>query len=653
LAGLAFEGVTDRSTGYAQLMCGVCGIYNFGSRAPVAQRLLEAMTECMVHRGPDDDGSLLDGDLGLGMRRLSIIDLAGGAQPILSESGDVAVVLNGEIYNFRELRTRLESHGHIFRTKSDTEVVVHAYEEWGLDALDELNGMFGVAIWDARSRKLIVARDPFGVKPVYWWLGDGEFAFASEVRALLRHPVVPRAVNEDALGEYLDLTHVPSPHTAFAQIDSLTPGHAIVVDRDGLRVQRYVSRPAGPAAMTNSEAIDRLRSEIERAVERQMLADVPVGLMLSGGVDSATLGVLMSRNAREPIDTFTVGFEGDFEGNELELARQTSELIGSRHHDVRISSSSYVEFLPWSIRNMEVPVATWQTLPFHRVCELAREHVKVVLTGQGADEPFAGYRRHLGERYGGIYRQIPSALRRRGVEPLVKSLRRAEWAKRSAYALGEHDPLERLRRTYSVIDDDLSHRLLGERAGPPSGTPWLEAWRGDIEEFDSLNKMTYVDARTILSDNLLLYGDKMSMSVSLEARVPYLDRDLMRLAEALPARMKIRGHQQKWVLKAAMRKWLPPEIRSRRKVGFAVPMDEWLRQDLRQHVEDHLLDAGSATARYFDRRVVAQLIAEHAAKRHDHKRILFSLLTFEHWHDQFIRPSSWPPEGQAAPSQLR
>jgi asparagine synthase (glutamine-hydrolysing) len=602
----------------------------------------------MVHRGPDDDGFHCDGDLGLAMRRLSIIDIDGGAQPIFNERRDVCVLSNGEIYNFRELRRELEAHGHVFSTRSDTEVIVHAYEEWGTAAFGRLNGMFAVAVWNARERRLTLARDPFGVKPLYWWDNGSTLVFGSELRALFCHPLVPRAVDTSGLRQYLALTYVPSPRTAFQHVSKLPPGHLAVCDAGGVRVERYDSHCPEPSIETREALVDRLRYEIERAVERQMVADVPIGVMLSGGADSGTVATIMSGVAQRPIETFTVGFAGPFERNELDAARETAQRLGSVHHEVVISSDEFTAFLSDSIWHLEEPIATTSAFAFHAVCALARSHVKVVLTGQGADEPFAGYPRHLGERYGELYRRIPRALRAGLVAPLVAALPRNEQLKRAVASLATPDEIERLVRIYSVLDEDLQAELgLEEVPAADELGAAISRWHPKDTALDSLGKMLYVDARLSLPDNLLLYADKMSMAVSLEARVPFLDLELMRLAESIPTSFKIRKGQQKAILKEAMAAWLPDALLQRKKIGFDTPIDQWFRGEMRATVRERLLDHSSACRMYFRPDVIDRMIRDHESGRHDHKRVLYSLLTFEVWYEQFIRPVEWPQQGHS------
>ena len=422
-------------------MCGICGIYHFGSGRPADELLVREMTAVIRHRGPDDDGFYFDGPLGLGMRRLSIIALEGGAQPIAGESGAVVTVFNGEIYNFQSLRESLRSHGHTFRTRSDTEVIVHAFEQWGPGGFSKLNGMFGIAVWDSETRTLTLARDPYGGKPLYYHCDGDTLRFGSEIKSILCDDAVPREVDAVALDQFLSFTYVPSPATAFAGIQKVPPGFALVVDPGGVRLRRFHRVvPRLLEGVGEQDLVERLQYLIEAAVRRQMVADVPVGALLSGGVDSTTTATIMSRLADRPIDTFTVGFTGDHGLDETAFARETARRIGSVHHEVIVSADEYAQFLPLSVWHLEELVATDSTLAYYRVCELARRSVKVVLSGQGADEPFAGYPRHLGERYGALYRGIPATVRRLALDPAIRRLPRNERLKRAVQSLGVSDP---------------------------------------------------------------------------------------------------------------------------------------------------------------------------------------------------------------------
>ena len=639
-------------------MCGICGVYHRCGERLVDEDLLRAMVAVMTHRGPDDDGFYLHGSVGLGMRRLSIIDLDGGAQPISSEDGRVVTVFNGEIYNFKELRRELESRGHSFRTLTDTEVIVHAYEEWGLAALSRFNGMFGLAIWDEGTRTLVLARDPYGIKPLYYRDAEGSVAFASELKSILCDDSVPREVDPVGLDLYLSLTFVPSPRTAFKGIYKVPPGYALICEPGSSRLHRFHKVvPQSLNRATEAEIVSELQDRIEAAVRRQMVADVPVGILLSGGVDSTTTATIMSGIADHPIDTFTVGFTGAHALNELAYARETANRLGTRHHEILVSADDYADFLPRAAWYLEEPVAMDSTLAYHEVCALARTHVKVVLTGQGADEPFAGYRRHLGERYGWLYRALPASVQGRLLPAAVSRLPRNERAKRAVRSLGAHDALERMAAVWTVFDNDLRQRLYPLDTSPRAAVAGAAAmWQADVAHLDGLSQMLYVDARMTLADNLLTYGDKMAMAVSLEARVPFLDLELMRFAETIPPSLKIRGRTHKYVLRRAMAKWLPPEILARKKIGFTPPIDLWLRGDLKSYVSDLLLHSGSACTSFFDASVVKEMITDHATGREDYKRPLLSLVEFELWHDQYIRPShvAWraassPSSGRRAP----
>ncbi len=627
-------------------MCGITGVFNYREKLPVDKSLLERMNRAIRHRGPDDDGSYFMDAAGvaLGHRRLSIIDLDAGGQPMANEDGKLWIVYNGEIYNFGELRRELESHGHIFRTNCDTETIVHGWEQWGVDGLPRLNGMFAFALWDETQRRLVLARDPFGIKPIYYWDDGSTLLFGSEIKAILEHPKVKRAVDIEGLDQFLTLTFVPSERTAFEGIKKLPPGFILECDERGVRTRRfYKVIPSMITGRSEADLVHELRELIEAAVRRQMISDVPVGAMLSGGVDSTTISTLMTAITGEPIDTFTVGFSGDFDENELEFARATSKQIGSRHHDLEISAAEYDEFLPRSIWSLEEPVATASTLAFFKVCELAREHVKVVLTGQGADEPFAGYPRHLAERYGGLYRTIPRPMRDGLIAPLVRALPRNEQLKRAVRSHTIGSAGARLAEVYTIFDAGLKARLypggpMGE--APTNGCASIDLWQADVAGLDSFTQMLYIDARFSLSDNLLLYSDKMAMAVSLEARVPFLDLDLMKFVESLPPGLKVKGRTQKYLLKKAVSKWIPDEVIRRRKIGFSTPIDRWFRSELGSTIRDRLLDPSSACAEYFNVAELERMLEDHRRGRQDYKRALFSLLTFELWHGQFIEPSS-------------
>ena len=625
-------------------MCGICGFYNYSSRDRDGLRddaLLRAMTSTIVHRGPDDDGHHLDGPVGLGMRRLSIIDVAGGHQPIHNEDGTIRIVFNGEIYNYLELRRNLEQAGHQFYTHSDTEVIVHSYEEWGDDCVLRLNGIFGFAIWDARRRRLLLARDHFGVKPLYYCDDGTRLLWGSEIKAILADRNVSRRVDKDALELFLTFRFVPSPLTMFKGIHKLAPGHRLICDHAGCRVERYWQpRPEIDKALSEQDSICLLQERLEAAVKRQMLSEVPIGALLSGGVDSGVVVAIMSQLTNHPVRSFTVGFKGDSTVSELDDARATGALFETEHHEVGLGSLDYQQWLQKSIWHLEEPIGTTSALPMYFVCQLARKHVKVVLTGQGADEPFCGYTRYLGERYGSFYRWLPDGFREQVVRPLVEALPRQERFKRAVRSLGTANITERFLQVYSLFSGPMK-RALWRHECRPGGVDQLARetvnyWRKGIEYLDPLLQMTYVDARLSLADDFLIYGDKMSMAHSVEARVPFLDLQYMAVAEALPPSLRIRGLTRKYSHKKAIAKWLPREVIDRPKRGFETPVDGWFRSELSRFVRQTLLSSDSACHTYFNPDSVDSLLTDHLSGRQDNRRQLYSLLVFELWHRQFI-----------------
>ncbi len=621
-------------------MCGICGIFHYGRDAGVSRPLVQAMATSLRHRGPDDEGLHLDGPIGLGFRRLAIIDLETGHQPLANEDGSRWVILNGEIYNYRELRSQLEKAGHRFRTRSDTETIVHGHEEWGREVTNHLNGIFGFAVWDAASRALLLARDHLGVKPVYWY-DDGErLLFASEIKAILQDESVPRELDPEALRIFLALGFVPSPHTLFKGIRKLPPGHRLHVDATGPRLERYWHTVPQIGRLRDEEATEEYSRRFRLAVERQMVCDVPVGSLLSGGVDSAMVTAVMRQQSPYPITTFSVGFQEEGDWNELDEAAESARLLGTQHQELRISSQEYVDFFPESLWHLEEPVLSQSTFAFYFLTKLARQSVKVVLTGLGADEPLAGYERYRGERLAGSLGWLAgSPVSRR----LVAALPRAEKLRRAAQALGERDPLQRFARIHALFSPAETQGLLRPdvAAALADFDPLapLRAWQRDVQHLDGLSQLLYIDTRLSLPDDLLFYGDKLAMANSLEARVPILDYELVEFVETLPPGLKLRGLTGKYVHKQAARRWLPDSIIRRRKKGFATPVDLWFQSELDGFVRDTLLGPGSACREHFEPAALETLLAEHRERRRDHRRRIFALLSFELWQRRFLRSS--------------
>lgn len=596
----------------------------------------------LAHRGPDGSGSYDGGEIGLGHRRLSIIDLEGGGQPVTNEDGTMQLIFNGEIYNYIELREELERQGHRFRTKSDTEVIVHAYEEWGEHCVARFNGIFAFALWDGTSKRLFLARDHLGVKPLYYALPGGEFVFASEIKAILRHPACPAQVDLRALGELFTLRYVPSPRTLFQGILKVPPGHLVTVDRRGVELKRYWRTRPEPRATDEDALVEEYRALVEDAVRLQMRSDVPVGLFLSSGIDSGALLALMSRLSPQPVHTFTIGFEDGERTNETADAREMARRFGADHSEWIVTAADYRQYYERYLWDIEEPVGNETAAAFYFVSLLARRKVKVTLTGQGADEPWAGYGRHLGAKLSRYYSLLPPVVTDRLVRPLAERFARGETLRRGAASLGEPDPLSRFVKMYSFYSPAMKEELFQPWVREQISTNGVEAREAlewlyhDVEDLDPLTQILYMDTRTNLPDDLLMVGDKTSMANGVEARVPFLDYRLVEFAERLHPSLRLRRFTAKYLHKKAVERWLPKEIVYRKKKGFANPVDKWLRASMRDYVHECLLSGGSASGRYFERGFVRQALEAHEAGRMNYMRHIYLLVSFELWHRRFI-----------------
>lgn len=620
-------------------MCGIAGIFDF-SAAAADRGLLERMTSTLGHRGPDGVGYLLHDEIGLGHRRLSIIDVEGGAQPVGNEDDTVQVVFNGEIYNFVELREELRELGHAFRTRSDTEVIVHAYEQWGDDFVDRLNGIFAFALVDLVRKRILIARDHLGVKPLYYTVVGTVLLFASEIKALLQHDQVSREVDPDALAELFTYRYVPSPHTLLAGIFKLAPGHLMHVTAQGTSIHRYWSSvPALRIDYDERELIEQYCELLQDAVRLQMRSDVPLGLFLSSGVDSGALLALMSRESTLPVETFTIDFDGGESNNEGAEAARIASRYAANHHQLRVSSLDYERYFERYMCDVEEPVGHESAPAFYFVSKLAQPHVKVALAGQGADEPWAGYGRHVGMRLSHLYSQLPKAMTRSFAAAATSLPLTSERLRRGVQALSERDLLLRMVKIYSFFTDDMKARLFkrGVLRQSERLTRRIGQLQKEVAHLDPLSQMLYVDTRTNLPDDLLMVGDKTSMANSIELRVPYLDRRLVEFVESLPPQLKLRGFTGKYLHKKALLKWLPHSDVYRRKIGFANPIGQWLRTSMRPLVEDCLLGNESRVARYFDQGYIRRLVEQDRSGRANFTRHIYLLLSLELWHRTFLR----------------
>jgi asparagine synthase (glutamine-hydrolysing) len=617
-------------------MCGICGQFNFGSLAPVVRQDIERMTGTIVHRGPDDEGYLLEGPLGLGFRRLSIIDLAGGHQPMSDAEETVWVIFNGEIYNFQELRQELESRGHPFRTKSDTEVIVHGYKEWGTDVFNRLNGMFGVAIWDVRRQRLVLARDAMGIKLIYYAVKEGSLWFGSEIRPVLAALGERPDVDPVALNLFLRYRYTPSPLTIFKGVEKLAPGTMLVVERGGARTERWYRYTPVPfeRPKEDDEARDELTVLYRQAVKRHLISDVPVGILLSGGLDSGLLLALMNEHGG-PWPAYTVGYGESFEDDELSDAAETAALLGANHIKVMLDRAEFERSLSRIVACLEEPIAASSIVPMYFVSQRARQDVKVALIGQGPDELFGGYKRHVGVRYGEYWRRMPAPLRA-AVSAAVGRLPRNETLKRGVAALGVEDRLRRYREVFSLAPAGTVDGLFRDGALPANaGDAVFDCWEDlapQLAHTDELGGLQLLEIRSSLPDELLMYADKLSMAHALEIRVPYLDRTIVEYVQRLDAGLKVRNRRQKWLHRRVCRQFLAPRVLRRKKRGFAVNVvDGWLESSLSGKLPELLLDRGAMMFDLLRPEPVQRLLEDHRSRRQDHHKLLFSLALFEEW----------------------
>ena len=617
-------------------MCGICGQYNFGDQAPVLRQNIVRMTNSIVHRGPDDEGYYVAGPLGLGFRRLSIIDLEGGHQPMSDREGTVWVVFNGEIYNFPELRRELESHGHVFQTACDTEVIVHGYKQWGQDILGRLNGMFGLAIWDVLNQRLTIARDPFGIKLVYYRIDADRVYFGSEIRAVVAGTNEKIDVDPSSLNLFLRYRYTPSPYTMFKGIRKLAPGTMLTCEKGRYSVRRwYTYKPVPFSPMKSAdEAREELLELYKRSMKRHLLSDVPLGLLLSGGMDSSLLLALMKLNG-DSWRTYTVGYGSSFADDELTDAARTAAAFGSQHTAVNLDRRTFEQALPKIVSCLEEPIASSSIVPMYFVCERARQDVKVALMGQGPDELFGGYRRHLGVRYGALWGGLPAWVRS-NVASAINALPRNETLKRGVYSLAIPDRMKRYQHVLSLLPGSRVDGLFPDgMLGPDTGDKILGCWQDFpalAEQTDELGGFQFMELRSTLPDELLMYADKLSMAHGLEVRVPYLDREIVEYVERLSANLKVRNGSRKWLHRQVCQELLPGEILKRKKRGFAVNVvDDWFRGALGNQMEDILLDRGSHLFQYLRPGAVRELLTQHKSGQRDNHKILFSLVVFEEW----------------------
>jgi asparagine synthase (glutamine-hydrolysing) len=618
-------------------MCGIAGQFNFQRHQPVERETIVRMARSIVHRGPDDEGFFIAGPVGLGFRRLSIIDLAGGHQPMSDTEKTVWVIFNGEIYNFKELRSELQSKGHQFKTNCDTEVIVHGYKEWGTRVFDRLNGMFGLAIWDVPNQRLVVARDAMGIKLVYYKIENGTLTFGSEIRPILAAMGSKPAVDPIALKLFLQFRYTPSPLTILQGIRKLAPGTMLVVEKGQCREERWYNFTPTPfpSPKKEKEATHELLELYKGAVGRHLLSDVPVGILLSGGLDSGLLlGLMNEYGSSWP--AYTIGYGKSFADDELFDAAETASLFGARHVTVKLDQGEFERSLPGIVECLEEPIAASSIVPMYFVSERARQDVKVALIGQGPDELFGGYKRHLGVHYGELWRGLPGGLRS-VIGLAVNGLPRSETLKRGVYSLNNEDRLERYQDVFSLAPADTIAALfrdgvLPEKQGEQDLVKYWRELAPQMERTDELGGFQLLEIRSSLPDELLMYADKLSMAHSLEVRVPYLDRTVVEYVQRLSANFKVRNGTRKWLHRQVCQSYLPRQILKRKKRGFAVNVvDDWFRSSLGSEIPEMLLDEQALVFELLNPEPVSELLKAHRSGRQDNHKLLFSLVMLEQW----------------------
>jgi len=620
-------------------MCGICGVYNVQSGEPVSQELIERMTHAISHRGPDDSGAYCAQNIGLGFARLSIIDLSGGHQPMCNETGDIWIVFNGEIWNYKELRKELLEKGHRFRTNSDTETIIHSYEEYGVDCVARLHGMFGFAIWDGPRERLLLARDRAGKKPLYYTSINGDFLFASEIKSLLYHPQVKRQADPQALADLLSVRYVPGPATLFANIYKVLPGHWLLCESGKLREECYWDYTFDQTEQRPiAEYIQGIRTHVHRAVEERMIADVPIGALLSGGVDSSIVTATMSRLTSQPVKTFAVGF--DVPGfSELPYARLVAERFGTEHRELVVRGSDLSDYWPLLTWHRDEPVSEASDLGVYLISRLARQHVTVVLSGEGGDELFAGYPKYVVDWMARYYHILPAAIRDGVISPLLDrlpySMRKFKTAART---LSQPAP-QRWMSWFGVFNGQLKESILSESTRAAVDLDASRAFRRWLEKSpqrDDLSSMLYLDTKIWLPDNLLMKGDKMTMAASLEARMPLLDYKLTEYAASIPSNVKVRPFKAKYLLKRAFADLLPETILTRKKMGFNVPFGTWFREGQRNLITQLLLSERARGRGYLNDAFIAGMLRDHLEGRTNYQAQLFLLASLEIWFRVFI-----------------
>jgi asparagine synthase (glutamine-hydrolysing) len=649
-------------------MCGICGEIDFDHQG-IKPEVLKKMCQVLAHRGPDDegmaffrDGQCVEGEnpavlskggngfeVGLGHRRLSIIDLSEAAhQPLSNEDRSLWIVFNGEIYNFQEIREGLQKKGHLYKSRSDTEVILHAYEEWGVACLERFRGMFAFAIWDSRRKQLFMARDRLGKKPLVYYHQEGRLVFASEIKALLQAQGVERKVNIRALHHYLTYQYVPSPDTIFEGIKKLPPAHYLLYDASGkVSVDRYWNLKFNSVQSRRANVADlchQLKNELEESVKLRLISDVPLGAFLSGGVDSTLIVAIMARLTGKSVKTFSIGFD-EKEYDELAYAKLVSDYFSTEHHAFVVRPNA-IEILPKLVWHYNEPFADSSAIPTYYVAKMTKDFVKVVLTGDAGDENFAGYGRYLRSKWVALFTTIPEGMRKRWMPTFLRLLTTLHWREKSFNRLADfieslsadqgRNYAEQVKVFNAREREDIYSEDFAEQLRSWNPVDYLLGKFNEAETEDLLERLLYVDIHSYLPEDLLVKMDIATMANSLEARVPFLDHRFMEFVANIPSRLKLKGTTTKFILKKAFEDLLPEPIRKRKKMGFGVPVSRWFRNELKGYIYDVLLDSRSLKRGYFTREGIQRLLDEHSRMRYDHSAKIWALLFLEIWFRIFM-----------------
>lgn len=624
-------------------MCGITGIF-YKDGQEIDSNILKKMTQSLIHRGPDEEGFYIEGNIGFGHRRLSIIDLSSGQQPLCNEDGNIWITFNGEIYNYIALKKELEKKGHLFKTNSDTETIVHAYEEWGVNCLKKFRGMFAFALWDKKKKQMVIARDRVGKKPLYYFMDDNRLVFASEIKAILEHPNIPKEIDLTALSDYLSLLYVPSPKSIFKSIKKLPAAHYAIIKQDSFMVDSYWDISFEPHPFKNEEEMmEGLIDILEEATKIRMISEVPLGAFLSGGVDSSAVVALMAKSSVDPVITNSISFSVA-EYNESQYARKVARLFNTDHHEMEVTPDaiSIIKKLSW---HYDEPFADSSAVPTYYVSKMARENVIVSLSGDGGDENFAGYRRYYFDMRENMVRNlVPGLMRRVLFGTLGKLYPKADYLPqifrgKAFISNVARDPVDAYFFSVSSLYEDQKKNLfkpgiLHELSGYDSRDLFYDIYKNAPAD-DHLSKIQYLDIKTYLCEDILTKVDRASMAVSLEVRCPVLDHKFMEYAAKIPSGLKLKGLEGKHIFKKALKPYLPDDILYRKKMGFGVPILEWLRNEIKEFARELILGS-EATDLYFNRVFLERVWNDHQRQLRNWSSLLWTIMMFNLWHKKFI-----------------